>query len=130
MPLDNTTTVGIVGAGAMGTGIAQVAAAAGHRVIIADAFDGAAHKAQANIAKTMNREVEKGRLTRESADALLGRMHFHGESLGEDLSLYHDCGLVCFAASRRPWRRTRCSRRTPRRCRWRRLPRRVIHPNG
>jgi 3-hydroxybutyryl-CoA dehydrogenase len=94
MPLDNTTTVGIVGAGAMGTGIAQVAAAAGHRVIIADAFDGAAHKAQANIAKTMNREVEKGRLTRESADALLGRMHFHGESLGEDLSLYHDCGLV------------------------------------
>jgi 3-hydroxybutyryl-CoA dehydrogenase len=94
MPLDNSTTVGIVGAGAMGTGIAQVAAAAGHRVVIADAFDGAADKAQASIAKTMNREVEKGRQSRESADALLGRMQFHGESLGDDLSIYHDCGLI------------------------------------
>jgi len=36
MALDARTVVGVVGAGAMGTGIAQVASAAGHRVVLAD----------------------------------------------------------------------------------------------
>ncbi|HEX3868248.1 MAG TPA: 3-hydroxyacyl-CoA dehydrogenase NAD-binding domain-containing protein, partial [Gemmatimonadaceae bacterium] len=63
--------VGVIGAGAMGGGIAQVAAAAGHRVILADARDGAAVAARNRVASVMNREVEKGRLTRDGADALL-----------------------------------------------------------
>jgi 3-hydroxybutyryl-CoA dehydrogenase len=94
MPLDTTTVVGVVGAGAMGRGIAQVAAAAGHRVIIGDAFDGAAQKAQANIAKAMEREVQKGRVDRAAADALIGRIQYQWGPLGEDLSAYHECGLI------------------------------------
>ena len=61
MALDKETVVGVVGGGAMGTGIAQVAAAAGHQVVLADAVQGATAKAQANISKAMDREVAKGR---------------------------------------------------------------------
>ena len=47
MVLDRDTVIGVVGAGAMGSGIAQVAAAAGHRVILGDVARGATQKAQA-----------------------------------------------------------------------------------
>ena len=67
MTVNESTVVGVVGAGAMGTGIAQVAAAAGHRVVLADALDGAAARAQANIAKALDREVEKKRLQKLKA---------------------------------------------------------------
>jgi 3-hydroxybutyryl-CoA dehydrogenase len=92
--LDETTVVGVVGAGAMGTGIAQVAAAAGHRVLLADALQGAAGKARSNVAKAMDREVEKARLTRDSADALIERISFRDEPLGDDLRAFERCGLV------------------------------------
>ncbi len=94
MSLDQQTLVGVVGAGAMGTGIAQVAAAAGHAVIVGDAFDGAADRARAKIAKVVARDVEKGRRTRDDADALLARITFHGDPLAEDFSIYHGCGFV------------------------------------
>lgn len=94
MPLDSSTAVGVVGAGAMGTGIAHVAAAAGHHVVIADALEGAAPKAQASIAKVMDREVQKGRLGRDAADSLMGRIEFRWEPLGDDLSPYRDCDLI------------------------------------
>ncbi len=94
MPLDQNTVVGVVGAGAMGSGIAQVAAAAGHRVVIADAFDGATRKSQANLAKAMDREVEKGRYTRDDADALMARITYQWDPLTDDLSAYRNCGLV------------------------------------
>src|SRR5215475_3147557 len=86
--------VGIVGAGAMGSGIAQVASAAGHRVVIADAMSGATEKSRANLAKTMDREVEKGRLTRDAADALLGRITYVSGALGDDVSAFRDCGVI------------------------------------
>jgi len=92
--LDNTTLVGVVGAGAMGTGIAQVAAAAGHRVVLGDARQGATAKAQAAIAKAMDREVEKERMSRNAADELMSRVDFQWEALGEDLSAYARCGLI------------------------------------
>ncbi len=94
MSLDQQTIVGVVGAGAMGTGIAQVAAAAGHAVIIGDAFDGVADRTRANIAKAMARDVAKGRRTRDDADALLARITVHSEPLVEDFSIYHGCGFV------------------------------------
>ncbi len=94
MALDNKTVVGVVGAGAMGSGIAQVAAAAGHQVVIADAFEGATRKSQANLAKTMDREVEKGRYTRDDADALMARIAYQWEPLTDDLAAYRNCGLV------------------------------------
>ncbi|MGE5098936.1 MAG: FAD-dependent oxidoreductase, partial [Deltaproteobacteria bacterium] len=94
MALENTTVVGVVGAGAMGTGIAQVAATAGHRVVLADARQGATAKAQAAIAKAMDREVEKGRMSRDAADELMSRIDFQWNAVGDDLSSYSRCGLI------------------------------------
>lgn len=92
--LGKDLVVGVIGAGAMGSGIAQVAAAAGHSVVIADAFAGATERARASLAKVMDREVEKGRLTREAADALLGRIDYRPGPLGDDVSAFADCGFV------------------------------------
>ena len=94
MPLGDDIVVGVVGAGAMGTGIAQVAAAAGHRVILGDATPGVAAKAQATIGKTLDRDVEKGRVSRNDADALLARIDFHWDPLSDDYSMFSPCGLV------------------------------------
>jgi len=55
--------VGVVGAGTMGAGIAQVAAVAGHRVLIADAVPGAAARAVAGIRDRVKAQVARGRLT-------------------------------------------------------------------
>ena len=94
MALDASTVIGVVGAGAMGTGIAQVAAAAGHRVVLADSMRGAVERGRASIAKSMARDVEKGRTTREAADALTSRITFHASTLEHDVLCYRDCGLV------------------------------------
>ncbi len=94
MALDSNSIVGVVGAGAMGTGIAQVAAAAGHRVILGDGADGAASRAQAHIAKAMDREVDKGRCTRDDADQLMSRIEYEWQPLDGDLSAYRKCELV------------------------------------
>lgn len=66
--------VAVIGAGAMGSGIAQVAAQAGHPVHLVDSLAGAADTALARMAATFDRLVAKGRLTREDADATLGRI--------------------------------------------------------
>jgi 3-hydroxybutyryl-CoA dehydrogenase len=94
MPLNKDTIVGVVGAGAMGTGIAQVAAAAGHRVVLADAGRGATQRAQASIAKAMDREVEKKRMSRDGADELMSRIDYTWEPLAGDMGAYRRCGLV------------------------------------
>jgi 3-hydroxybutyryl-CoA dehydrogenase len=92
--LDNTTVVGVVGAGAMGTGIAQVAAAAGHRVVLADSRQGVTPRAQAAIAKAMDREVQKARMSRDAADELVSRIDFQWNAIDDDLSAYSRCGLI------------------------------------
>ena len=85
--------VGVVGAGAMGSGIAQVAAAAGHRVVLGDANHSAVERAREGIRKALARDVEKGRLDRASADPTLDRITDAGE-LGTGFDRYADCGLV------------------------------------
>ena len=85
--------VGVIGAGAMGGGIAQVAAAAGHRVILGDVNAAAVLKARAAIAKAVARDVEKGRLDQHGADALLGRIADAG-SLSAGYAAFAECGLV------------------------------------
>jgi 3-hydroxybutyryl-CoA dehydrogenase len=86
--------VGVVGAGAMGAGIAQVAAAAGHRVVLADAAPAAIARARDGHVAVMARLVEKERLTRAEADALLARIGYH-EGIGDaSLRAFAPCGLV------------------------------------
>jgi 3-hydroxybutyryl-CoA dehydrogenase len=94
MILDSNSVVGVVGAGAMGRGIAQVAAAAGHRVVLADAGTGVVQRAQAAIASGLERDVGKQRIDRASADALMGRIDYQWEPLGQDLSPFARCSLV------------------------------------
>ncbi|MBV6523081.1 MAG: Fatty acid oxidation complex subunit alpha [Gemmatimonadaceae bacterium] len=66
--------VGVIGAGAMGSGIAHVAALHGHRVVLADAAEGAVDRARSNVARALAREVEKGRLSADHAAATLDRI--------------------------------------------------------
>ena len=72
-------TIGVLGAGAMGGGIAQVAAAAGHTVILGDSFDGAVARAVANITGSLARDVTKGRIDQLTADSILSRIRNAGE---------------------------------------------------
>jgi 3-hydroxybutyryl-CoA dehydrogenase len=66
--------VGIVGAGLMGHGIAQVAAQAGFDVVIRDVEQGFVDKGVAAIETQLRRAVERGKLPQEDADAALGRI--------------------------------------------------------
>lgn len=63
--------VAVVGAGTMGAGIAQVAAAAGHPVFIFDAVDGAVDKALAGLRSRLEESVAKGRRTAAAAHEIL-----------------------------------------------------------
>ncbi|MCE2870749.1 MAG: 3-hydroxyacyl-CoA dehydrogenase [Oxalobacteraceae bacterium] len=73
--LTKDSLIGVVGSGAMGTGIAQVAAVAGHRVMLFDARDGAAQAACDAIRKTLTTLVEKGRMPSDQASAAAARLH-------------------------------------------------------
>lgn len=72
--LPASAVVGIVGAGTMGAGIAQVAAAAGHPVVLFDAAPGAATKGKDGIARRLDARVEKGRMSDDDRNALLDRI--------------------------------------------------------
>lgn len=66
--------IGVVGAGVMGAGIAQVAAQAGHRVLLLDVRDGAAAAAIAQTAKALDGLVAKGRMEQAERDAVIARI--------------------------------------------------------
>lgn len=67
-------TLGIIGAGAMGSGIAQVAATGGIRVLIHDARAGAADKACAAIAARLTKRAAAGKMERVAAEAAIARL--------------------------------------------------------
>lgn len=69
--------VGIIGAGAMGSGIAQVAAQNGHAVFIIDNHRVALEKAKKGHEKIMARLVEKEKITEAEAQAILKRIEYH-----------------------------------------------------
>ena len=91
MALGANTVVGVLGAGAMGSGIAQVAATHGHRVVLADANEAAVEKGRRSIQKALAREVEKGRLTSEASATVLSRIT---AIAGTDMAPFASCGLV------------------------------------
>jgi len=71
--------IGIIGSGAMGSGIAQIAATAGHSVMLYDVSDQALEKSQSSLKKIMNRLIEKGRISAEEAESLQKRISYTQE---------------------------------------------------
>ncbi len=67
-------TFGVIGAGQMGNGIAQVAAVSGLNVIMNDIQEEFVQKGLANITKLLTKGVDKGKLTADEKDAVLGRI--------------------------------------------------------
>jgi 3-hydroxybutyryl-CoA dehydrogenase len=81
-------TIAVIGAGAMGAGIAQVAAQAGHPVRLFDTRLGAAEKARAAITDTLRGLAAKGRLDEAAAQAAAARIvavHALGDCVSADL---------------------------------------------
>lgn len=74
--MDSATVIGIIGSGAMGTGIAQVAAEAGHNVLIYDNNPAALDRAIASLKKLFDGLVAKGKRTPEQAETVLSRIRF------------------------------------------------------
>src|SRR5438045_5445242 len=67
-------TIGVIGTGAMGRGIVQVAAAGGIHVLMTDARPGAAQEAHAFVAKMISRAAEKGSVSQNDAAAAVNRI--------------------------------------------------------
>lgn len=93
--------IGVLGAGTMGAGIAQVAAQSGHSVVLVDLNADQLQKAKANLAKTLSKLIEKGKITEVQKNDIENRIeyasdinHFSGSSLiieaiVEDLAIKH-----------------------------------------
>src|SRR5262245_10857376 len=67
-------TVGVIGAGTMGNGIAQVFAQSGYEVRLHDAAPAAIERARATVEKSLGKFVEKGKLAAADRDAALARL--------------------------------------------------------
>jgi 3-hydroxybutyryl-CoA dehydrogenase len=89
-------TIGVIGAGQMGAGIAQVSAQAGYRVLLSDMDMSRAEAGKAGIAKQLNRLVEKEKIAAEDRDAALANI----EPVA-DVSAMGPCELVIEAATER-----------------------------
>lgn len=72
--LPTTATIGVIGAGAMGAGIAQVAAQAGHLVILHDNRPGAATAGIDNIRHQLEQRVAKDKMSKDAVDSIIARM--------------------------------------------------------
>jgi 3-hydroxybutyryl-CoA dehydrogenase len=89
-------TIGVIGAGQMGAGIAQVSAQAGYATLLSDISIDVAEKGKAGIAKQLARAVDKGKLAQADADAALARI----TSVANNAA-FAPCDLVIEAATER-----------------------------
>lgn len=94
MKANEIRTMAVIGAGQMGSGIAQVAAAHAMRVILVDATAAQAEKGKAGIAKVLGRQVEKGKLADDVRAQILDRISPAG-----DLGGLADADLAIEAAT-------------------------------
>lgn len=88
--------IGIIGAGQMGAGIAQVSAQAGYDVLLADVDVARAQAGKDGIVKQLKRLIEKEKLTTEAADAAIERIKPVG-----DYAAMGEAGLIIEAATER-----------------------------
>jgi 3-hydroxybutyryl-CoA dehydrogenase len=89
MELNSQSIIGIVGSGAMGAGIAQVAAISGHKVVVFDNNAQSLEKARQSIALSFSKLVEKQKVTAEEAHAVVSRISF-----AENTAHLHGCNLI------------------------------------
>ncbi|MEI6412494.1 MAG: 3-hydroxyacyl-CoA dehydrogenase NAD-binding domain-containing protein, partial [Bacteroidota bacterium] len=82
-------TIGILGAGAMGSGIAQVAASAGHKVVVCDNHTLALTKAGKGVKASLNLLVEKDKITAAEADTLFDKISF-----SDHMSDFRNCPII------------------------------------
>ena len=85
----NRSKIGVLGAGTMGAGIAQVAAQAGHRVVLVDSNEVNLNKAKDNFEKIFKRLVEKDKLTNVQMIEILNKI-----SYSSSIDSFSNCGLV------------------------------------
>jgi 3-hydroxybutyryl-CoA dehydrogenase len=81
--------VGVLGCGLMGSGIAQVAAAAGYETIVREVSEDVCQRGIGGIGKQLGKSVDKGKLSAEDRDAIVGRLR--GTTSLEDLK---DCDII------------------------------------
>jgi 3-hydroxybutyryl-CoA dehydrogenase len=86
-------TIGIIGAGQMGNGIAHVAAIAGYDVVLTDISQELAEKGLATITKNMNRQVQKEKISQADMEKALGSI-----TIAVGLEHHANCDLVIEAA--------------------------------
>ena len=86
--------VGVLGFGLMGSGIAQVAAAAGYTTVVRDVSDAVMAKGKAGIGKSLDKFVEKGKLAAADRDAALARL-----SYVTDVAALKDCDIIIEAVT-------------------------------
>ncbi len=94
--MEKLKVFGVVGAGTMGHGIAQIAAAAGYEVLLVDIDRGALDRGMAGIGKSLDRLVKKERISSGDKDAILSRVHSELE-----MEALQDAGLVVEAVVER-----------------------------
>ena len=88
-PLDKSAQVSVIGAGTMGAGIAQIAAAYGHPVILFDQNPEAIQRGLDHIKKGLQGQVKRGKMTEEALEALLANI-----TPATDIAALADCKLV------------------------------------
>src|ERR1700759_1595772 len=86
--------IGVIGAGTMGNGIAQVCAAAGLSAVMVDISDAALSRGMASMASSLDRLVKKDKMSAADRDALLGRVR-----TSTDYAELHAADLVIEAAT-------------------------------
>ena len=81
--------IGVLGAGTMGTGIAQVAAQSGHSVVLIDTNSEALKKSGESLQKVLNRLVEKGKMDENQKEQIWDRIQF-----SNSYDDFKNCGLI------------------------------------
>ncbi len=81
--------IGIIGSGAMGSGIAQVAATSGHKVFVFDTKAEVLEKAKTNLLNTLAKLVEKQKISQEESNAIFGNIQFVS-----DKAAFKNCSLI------------------------------------
>jgi 3-hydroxybutyryl-CoA dehydrogenase len=94
--IDRSAKIGVVGAGAMGSGIAQLAASHGHEVVLHDVSAASLERGTTAIVKNLGRLIEKNRISTEESEAIRQRISLSGGEDSDSLSVdaFEGCALV------------------------------------